>query len=840
MRPISVLIALALAVPVLQAADDQKGIAFFEARIRPVLAAHCLSCHSAEAAKAGKWKASLALDNREGVLRGGESGPIINSGKPAQSLLLKTLSHTPGAPAMPPGRKLPAAVIADFEAWIGMGAPDPRTGEAAFAKKKGMSLEEGRRFWSFIPPVAAAIPEVKDSAWAFGPIDKFVQSAREAKGIRSAGDADAETMARRLSFDLTGLPPDPTWLAEFVTDRSARAYERLVDRLLASPGFGEKWGRHWLDAARYADSNGRDRNIFWFHAWRYREYVIEAFNNDLPYNRFLREQIAGDLLPASTAAEADRQRVATGFLAMGPKAFEESKPEVFRMDMIDEQIDLIGRSLLGLSIGCARCHDHKFDPLPTRDYYAMAGIFRSTQPQYGHGTRGIKATAFHHTKLQPVGPGAVELAKEGQEYLDKLQELTLKQNTARSDRYRVQRQLSDFKVRLEKPGADIINIRAEIDRLTGILKTWDATVKAAEEELRDWQQRVPKMPGWAMAAHDLPSPENCRIHVRGEVSNLGEVVPRGLPRVFPHVQRQIPGGSSGRLELADWVVDHRNPLTARVQVNRVWQRLFGQGLVSTPDDFGVNGARPSHPELLDHLAVRFMSDGWSVKRLIRELVLSRTYRQSSDPVPESLEVDPGNTWLWRMPVRRIDAESLRDAILSLSGRLEPGRPQPEILALVHPYRDGEFTSFKPQFGQELFDSPKRSVYLPVIRGVLPEVFQLFDFPSPERPASARDESILPAQALFFMNSPWVIAESRRAAARLLGESSLDDAGRIRLLYLRSFARGPNDAETARAMKFVSVQESSAVKGESPGGPRLERWTTLCQAFLASAEFRLLR
>jgi len=837
-------LALAMIIPLDLRSEESKGIAFFESRIRPVLIQHCLACHSAEAAKAGKLKGGLFLDTREGIIKGGESGPAVVPGKTSEGLLLKSMRHASDAPRMPPSGKLPGAVVADFEAWIKMGAPDPRKG-APSAVKKGLGIEEGRRFWSMIPPAMPKVPMVARTDWPRGDVDRFVQAAREAKGIDPAGDADRRTLARRVSFDLVGLPPEPALVEEFASDPDPSAYERLVDKLLASSHFGEHWGRHWLDAARYADSNGRDRNIFWFHAWRYRDHVIDSFNMDVPYDRFLREQVAGDLLPAGDPRLADRQRIATGFLAMGPKAFEESKPDVFRMDVIDEQIEVIGRSILGLSIGCARCHDHKFDPIPTRDYYAIAGILGGTETLYGHGTRGIKATAFHNTALQPVGPDAPRLAKAGQEYFDTLQALTLKQNTARSDRYRVVRQLSDAKVQLAKPGADGAKLQPEIDRLNALIGEWDKKVKAAEAELSDWQDHAPEMPGWAMAARDKPAPGNCRIHVRGEVTNLGEEVPRGVLQVLPNPAGRIPASASGRLELADWLASADNPLTARVYVNRVWQHLFGQGLVTTPDDFGVNGSRPSHPQLLDYLALRFIGLGWSTKKLVRELVTSRAYRLSSQPVSASLAADPENTLVWRMSPRRLDAESLRDAILVVGGRLNPARPSTEILAAVHPFRHGEFTTFKPQFGQELYDSPHRGVYLPVIRGLPPEMFQLFDFPSAERPTSRREESTVPAQALFFMNSPWVISESRRAAASLLSNPTREDAPLVIQLFGRAFSRKPTQDELKQALAYLSGRSDAASTGPGHAGKaeadtRSERWTSLVQAILGSAEFRTLR
>ena len=407
------------------AADPQ--LEHFEKKIRPVLVEYCYACHSAEAAGRGKLKASLAVDTRAGLLKGGESGASVVPGKPAESVLLDALKFE--GLEMPPGKQLPPAVIADFEKWIADGAFDSREGESIVAKR-GMSIDEGRKFWSFDPPRDPPLPAIKDSAWSVDPVDHFILAKLDGQQLTPAADADSRVLIRRLYYDLIGLPPTEQELAAFLT--SARhdlpsALVEAADALLASPHFGERWGRHWLDVVRYADSNGRDRNIYYYHAWRYRDYVIDSFNRDAPFDQFVREQVAGDLLPSDSREQRHRQRVATGYLALGSKAFEELKPEVFRMDVIDEQIELVGRSVLGLSVGCARCHDHKFDPIPTADYYALAGIFRSTEPLYGYGPRGIKATEYHHTELLPIGPDAEQLGPTGLAYFSKLYELALAQ-----------------------------------------------------------------------------------------------------------------------------------------------------------------------------------------------------------------------------------------------------------------------------------------------------------------------------------------------------------------------------------------------------------------------------
>ena len=836
-----------LALGATAADNDPHKVAFFETHIRPVLVDKCLSCHSAEAESRGKLKAGLYLDSRQGLLAGGDSGPAIVPGDPEKSLLIEAIRHKDEDFAMPPREdKLPAAVIAAFEQWIKDGPVDPRVATAPVAKKHGMSIEEGRKFWSLIPPQSPPAPKVANAAWPRSDIDRHVLVKWEEQRLAPGGDADANSLVRRVYFDLIGLPPAPHEVAEFVQsaarDRQS-ATEALIDRLLASPHFGERWGRHWLDSARYADSNGRDRNIVFYYAWRYRDYVIDAFKRDKPYDQFIREQIAGDLLPAKDAAQRDAQRIATGFLALGPKAFEEQKPEIFRMDVIDEQIDVMSRSVLGLTVSCARCHDHKFDPIPTADYYSLAGIFRSTQPLYGWGTRGIKTTAFHHSDWQAVGPHAEALAPDARQYYEKLQADTLALFTARSDRYRVVRNISAAKLDSQKPGADKEKLAADIVRMEAEVIDWDVRIADMTREWDALKEFGPPEPGWAMAAREHKKIENARIHVRGETTNLGPEVPRGMLQVIALEGAQAPGPEeSGRLQLAQWLTHRDNPLTARVYVNRVWQKLFGRAIVTTPDDFGVNGARPTHPELLDHLAVRFMEDGWSVKKLLRELMLTRVYGLGTDAVAANLERDPDNVFIWRMSPRRLEAESLRDAILAVSGKLIPEPPERPFLNRYHPRRDAELSTFKPFVTPTDLVDQHRSVYLPVIRGSLPEMFQLFDFASPDRPVAQREESVVPAQALHLMNNPWVIEQAQHTAKRLFAHGDRSDAQRVTELFQIALARPPNAREVARAEAFLAEADELLLDPKSSSMPesRESRWTSLCQAVFASAEFCVLR
>lgn len=672
--------------------------------------------------------------------------------------------------------------------------------------------------WSLLPPKKAALPVVKAKDWPLRELDHFVLAKMEEQKLSPNPDADTGSLVRRLSFDLTGLPP-----AEVP---GAADLPQIVDALLKSPHFGERWGRHWLDLARYADSNGRDRNVMFYHAWRYRDYVIASFNNDKPYDEFIREQIAGDLMPAENLARRDELLTATGFLALGAKALEEQKPEIYRMDVIDEQIETISRSVLGLSVACARCHDHKFDPIPTADYYALAGILRSTQPLYGYGPRGIKATAFHHTEWHALGEDADKLAPAALAYFKKLDAKILAMHEARSARYGVSKRIPEKKRQMATlKGEEKDKLAAEIAEMEAKVADWNVKVAALEKGVEELKDAAPPQPAWAMGARDRDKPEDSRIHIRGETTNLGDTVPRGFLRVISI--KDVPAPSpkqSGRLELAQWLTHRDNPLAARVMVNRVWQKLFGRALVTTPDDFGITGARPSHPELLDFLAVRFMEEGWSVKWLIKEIVLSRAYRQSSS---RTHDADPDNVWLSRMTPRLIEAEALRDAVLAVSGQLDPYPPQKPFLDRYHPQRDAELSTFKPFMTTADIVDDHRSVYLPVVRGTLPEIFTIFNFAPPERPVAQREESTLPAQALHLMNNPWIIEQAGHLARRVT-TAGTDAPSRLTRLYELAFARKPTEIEIYRATAFLGQNASE------------ERWTSLCQTVLASAEFRVLR
>ncbi len=735
--------------------------AFFETKIRPVLVESCYECHSASSKKLG---GKLLLDSREGILKGGESGPAIKISDPANSLFMDAL-HWNGDLEMPPEEPLSEAVIQDFATWIEKGAPDPRTASVRVADAE--TEESETSLWSFQPVVSPSPPKVEDGDWPLAPLDHFVLAGIEEAGLRPAQDASPRVLIRRLSFDLTGLPPRfeeiEAFVAEYETHRT-QAVEALVDRLVNSPHFGERWGRHWLDIARYGESNGNDglsRNPTFPHAWRYRDYVIQAFNQDLPYDRFLTEQIAGDLLPADTPEDRDRYRIATGFLAMGAKPAKAMNNN-FEMDVVADQIDVIGRGVMGISVACARCHDHKTDPIPTKDYYALAGIFTSTQTMWG--VAGNEKLTAPPTDLHVLE--AAEPIPPPKDFVETV--LVLESNTG-------------------KPKA--------------IPKS-------------KWKAGTPL----AMGVREKKEPADCKINLKGDAKKLGESVPRGyLTNVSLPDAPSVDPQQSGRLQLSEWLTHPDHPLTARVMVNRIWLHLFGSGIVRTPDDFGVYGEPPIHPELLDHLAARFVEKGWSIKGLIREMVLSRTYQLASQASPEAVEKDPENLLLARHNRRRLDAEALRDSILRASGSLDL---TPPIGSLIM-HRD-ILVNLAGNLHQP---SRHRSVYLCYLRNSPPPDLEAFDLPDFREVKSQREDTIQTGQALFLYNHPLVQNEAASFAGSLTASS---ERQRIQQAYQRALGRMPTDAEVARAHAFLNDSPSQEAG-----------WQSLCQALLAANEFRYI-
>jgi hypothetical protein len=863
-----------------EAVPTPEQLGFFEKKIRPVLAEHCYSCHSE---RAEKIRGGLVLDTREGIRRGGDSGPAVVPGDLEASLLIEAVRYTNRDFAMPPeksGGKLPAAVIADLEAWVKMGAPDPRDGAARVVKKD--DAEVAKKWWAFQPPQKTAPPAVREAAWPRGEIDRFVLAGLEAKGLRPVGDADAATLIRRVYFDLTGLPPTLRETDDFMKDPSPAALAAVVDRLLATPQFGERWGRHWLDVARYAESSGKDVNLAYPHAWRYRDYVIAAFNAGKPFDQFLREQIAGDLLPARDAAQRAEQLVATGFLALGAKSHNEMNPRQFYLDLADEQIDAVSQAMLGLTVACARCHDHKFDPISQREYYALAGIFLSTDTRYGT-VPGVQNRHPSELLELPTDAGVATLdrrlgAEELAQMKTRLAALQQEQQELFRDRV-ARRRGSD-----ERPPASaqdqqrILRLVTQIGQLEGQVKAFDenghprALAMGVQDlpasraaSLAEGARQLGRGRLGGFRPPELASIADSAFYARGEASRPGDRVPRGFPAVLTkETPPTIPAGTSGRRELAEWLTAEANPLTARVFVNRVWHWLFGRGLVASCDNFGTTGQLPSNQALLDTLAVRFMEGGWNVKALIREIVLSRAYALASTYDERAFHADPENQLIWRASPRRLDAECVRDAMLAVSGQLDLAAPVGSALA-----HNGEGPILQRRglgglgrgtgTSEEMLveagsTQPVRSVYLPIARDVPPDALAVFDFVDSTLVTGARETTNVPTQALFLLNSRFATQQAEKFAERILAAypggpnaaatARLDE--RLRYAYWLAFNRAPGASERQAALDFFAKFPSNWAKGDRSAAGLKDAegikaaWTSFCRALFGCAEFRYLQ
>jgi hypothetical protein len=654
-------------------------------------------------------------------------------------------------------------------------------------------LAKAREFWSFRVPQKSDPPTVSDKAWPRGEIDQFLLATMEARSLRPVQDASRRRLLRRVTFDLIGLPPTPDDMDAFLRDENPGAYERVVDRLLSSQQFGEHWGRHWLDVARYAESSGKT-NFTYPQAWRYRDWVIASLNADKPYDQFVREH----------ETQRAEQLIGTGFLAIGSKSHESENPAQFALDVIDEQIEATTRAFLGLTVACARCHDHKLDPITQKDYYALSGILRSSQT-----CSGTLAGVFPNFNSSPLIelPAAANVPSANPQ-------LTPEQRSGMERRLAALREERDA-----IPPGDAN--RDQVRRNNTLRSTL---------QHRLMMDRIGETPrAFCMGIRERHEAVDSRLYVRGELEQPGPIVPRALPAVFTSDQTlPIPAGS-GRLELANWLTARSNPLTARVMVNRIWLHLFGRGIVSTPDNFGTAGAPPGHPELLDLLAVDFMTDGWSIKHLIRRIVLSRAYGLDSSHDDRNFEADPDNELVWRMSKRRLNAEVLRDSLLFAGGNLELRPPVGSAVARV-----GEgLAVFVRIDGIDVADL-HRSVYLPIIREQVQESLTLFDFADPSLVSGERSSSTSPTQAFYFMNNALVIRQADALADRILKVDG-DDEARIATAYELVFSRDATSTEQQQTARFLREFRS-----ESSDIHTIHKsWSAFCQALFASGEFRYL-
>ncbi len=799
-----------------QAIPSPEALEFFEKKIRPVLVAQCYQCHSASAKKPA---GGLLLDSREAMLKGGASGQAaVVPNHPEASLLLQAIRYTNPKLQMPMSGKLPDEVIKDFEQWITMGAPDPRVASAtATATKQPYDFDAAKKFWSFQPLQNPRVPAVQNQAWVKTPIDNFILAKLEEKRIVPVSDADKRTLIRRATFDLTGLPPTPREVEAFLNDAAPNAFEKVVDRLLASPAYGERWGRHWLDLVRYADTAGCASDFPVPSAYKYRNYVIQAFNDDKPYDQFIREQLAGDLLPLKNtdekAAEAERQEkiIATGYIAISRRFGSRDTDDNL---MIDDTLDNLGKAFLGLSVSCARCHDHKFDPIPTRDYYALYGIFKSTQ----YAFPGTEIYAHAHS-LTPLVKGAE--AERLTKYQDEVRKLELKREALNVERGYVrgrqnQQAASPTLASATGKGLETDQVGRIIDpsklgeedhddrnRIVG--KTSQRTIPEIEAEIEKVRLRLfeltePPRVERAYAVSESTAADS-RIQRKGDNKNLGDVAPRGFLQILGGARLPENHKGSGRRELADWIADANNPLTARVIVNRIWLHHFGKGLVQTPNDFGVRGLAPTHPELLDYLAAQFIADGWSFKKMHRRLMLSHVYQLASNEHPPSKlrhpqSEDATNNLLSRFNRRRLSAEEIRDAMLMVSGVLEQNVNGPHPFP---PEKDWRYTVHHPFVAA--YEHNGRGVYLMQPRIRPHPQLSIFDGADTNAATGERMLSTTPLQALFMMNDPFVHKLADAFAVRV-GLAFADDAQRIDYAYRLAFGRKPSTEELKKGLAYL--------------------------------------
>ena len=932
--------------------SNDSGIEFFEKRIRPLLVESCIECHGPE-----KQKGGLRLDFKQGWEVGGDSGPALVPGNLTASRIIHAIHYEDADFQMPPKNKLSDEAITDLEDWIAIGAPDPRSGVIADSRDSSLSVEEGREFWSFKPIEKPEIPLVEDPLRQDSPIDSFIRAAQELSGINPAKKASRVDLVRRAYFTLIGMPPSPDQIESFVQDQRDDAFDRLVDKLLDLPHFGERWGRHWLDVARFAESSGGGRTLLYKDAWRFRDYVIESFNRDVPFDQLVREQIAGDLLPYNTPKQRSRQLIATAFLALGPTNYELQDKQLLRYDVIDEQVDTLGKAFMGMTLGCVRCHDHKFDPIPSEDYYALAGIFKSTRTLYNYTDNvarwvetplpmeGVKANELANaesisTELKPqlerkkatqrvYSQNTVNVPKRGlpkpsrqfpgivvdekdakvegtwqfsqysQNYLDEGylhdgnigkgekaimfstnipitgtyearlayaeaanrstqtpvtvsdrngettvivdqtkppseygrfhilgrfkfeegQEIAVRISNHNTDGYVVADAVQWYLIEDES----VTKSNARKEQLAK-LKT---EIKSLESELKPITQLLKARP-IAMTVKEDPEPSDSAIRIRGIESRRGDVVPRGFLQIATLGKTpEIPHNQSGRRQLADWIVSPDNPLTSRVIANRIWTWLFGQGIVSSVDNFGTTGQPPSHPELLDYLAIRLQELDWSVKNFVREIMLSETWQLSTQAKSNVMQKDPSNRLLASYPKRRLDAEQLRDAILASSGDLDLDLYGPNINGA------GEINA-NSTAAQEIeynyvFKDKRRSVYTPAFRVNRHELFELFDFGNINFTIGQRSTSTVALQALYMLNNPFLIDQSRVAAKRLIQDRQNPDE-RIELAFETTLGRAPTDKERHLIADFLSNGQKS---------DSVEEWASIFQSLFGSIDFRYL-
>ncbi|MBN9690275.1 MAG: DUF1553 domain-containing protein [Verrucomicrobia bacterium] len=771
---------------------------FFERRIRPVLVEHCYECHSAQAKQI---KGGLVIDSRAGLVRGGDTGPVVTPGDPEASLLIQAIRRTDPNLVMPPRHTLPQEVVADFESWVRAGAPDPRTENtvAAAQARSAIDWTAAKQWWSFRPLATNAPPPVQQAAWPAGDLDRFILARMEAAGLSPAPQATPAALIRRVTFDLTGLPPTPEEIRAFTDDASPTAYARLVDRLLATPQYGERWGRHWLDVVRYADTAGDNSDFPVPQLYRYRNWVITAFNRDLPFDQFVRQQLAGDLLPAATPEQQQEQIIATGYLA-NARRFGSRVEDYPQHLTIEDTLDNVGRTFLGLSLNCARCHDHKFDPITAEDYYALYGIFHSTRYPWP----GIELEQKQRDLVPLVEPS-------------RRLEVEAQLRTREREQRRLEKEVQRLRDSLKEAPADQ---KSAVEQ----------KIRDAESAAREYARQTPTF-DLAYAVAEATKAENVAVQLKGDPAKPGRVVPRRFLTVLGGAELPPESGTSGRKQLANWILESGGPLMSRVLVNRLWHYHFGRGLVPTPNDFGSQGKPPTHPELLDWLAGQFKESGYSLKAMHRLILLSETYRQRSLRSAEAVEKDPTNELLSGFPRRRLDAEAIRDTLLTLGGSLDrtPGEAHP-----FPPQSEWKFTQHNPF--KAIYDTPRRSVYLMTQRIQRHPFLATFDGADPAASTPARLTSTTPVQALLLLNDPLVHEQSRRFAERLLAQNG-PDSERVTAAFEQALGRPPRAEELTGSLNYLTdVTARYRANTPPPTQPELEAWQSLIRVLFRLNEF----
>ncbi|WP_435015636.1 PSD1 and planctomycete cytochrome C domain-containing protein [Tundrisphaera sp. TA3] len=786
-----------------------EAVRFFESEVRPLLIENCISCHGPK-----KQGGKLRLDSRAGVLSGGDSGPAAVPGKPEESLLVEAIEYQ--GLEMPPKGKLSDERRAILTRWIAMGTPWPGGDEAIpapTAEARPKITDEDRAFWSFQPVRHPEPPAVDDGGWSRNAIDRFVFAKLRESGLTPAPEADRTTLIRRLSFDLLGLPPTPEAVDAFVADARPEAYDELVESMLASPRYGERWARHWLDLVRYADSDGYNEDAERPDAFRYRDYVVKAFNEDRPYNRFAAEQLAGDEIDP----DDPELRVAAGYLRLGTYEYNQRDVHGQWDTILNDITDVTGDVFLGMGLACARCHDHKFDPILQRDYFRLRAFFEPIWPrdEFALASPGEKAdhdraTAAWEADAAPILAQIADLERP----------ILEKEVTTAFNRFSEEIQALLKKPRAERTPAEHLIAELAYRQIVDEHKKLPAVMKKGKVK-KEWEELQKRL---AESATPRPAP----LPTAMTVCDVGPIAPptyipgdRSKTPVEPgfltlldpspaSIVPVAPESTGRRSALAAWIGRADNPLTTRVAVNRVWQSHFGRGLVGTSSDFGRKGDRPSHPELLDWLASTFVQEGWSLKAMHRLILRSATYRQGAEhPAPEvGMKADPENRLLWRMTSRRLEVEPIHDAILAVSGELDASVGGPAVD----------------------FSKPRRMVYLKVLRNKRDPLSDGFDAPDSSSTTPQRNISVTPLQALLMINGPWGL-ERARGFARRVGDAAPDEDGRVELAYRLAFGRRPDPSERADARAFL--RDQAARSAEEPEKTAL---VDFCHALLNASEF----